>query len=248
MNWWQTLLNLFSSASKAKAEETKPVVVLPPTPVVVAPIPEIKKIEPIVVAKPIDPPPPPPEAKKVVVTQPPVTPPPPPPPPPKIDFSGDPTKVDRDLSKLYPPFKREIDKVLEECHKQKLMVYVFEGFRSMERQDLLYAQGRTAPGAVVTNAKAGSSLHNYGLAVDLVFDGDPVRAGYQWTWSGNYDAMGKTVLKHPKLVWAGTWTKMREFPHVELKIPYTPSQLKKLYDSKKDLEALWKTLDKELGL
>lgn len=40
--------------------------------------------------------------------------------------------------------------------------------RTFAEQEALYAQGRTKPGKVVTNAKAGMSYHNYGLAVDIV--------------------------------------------------------------------------------
>lgn len=47
---------------------------------------------------------------------------------------------------------------------------VTEGYRSGARQDQLYAQGRTRPGEIVTNAKAGQSAHNYGLAVDITSD------------------------------------------------------------------------------
>ena len=40
--------------------------------------------------------------------------------------------------------------------------------RSMATQAALYAQGRTRPGPVVTNARAGHSFHNFGLALDVV--------------------------------------------------------------------------------
>lgn len=40
--------------------------------------------------------------------------------------------------------------------------------RTMEQQRVLYAQGRTAPGPVVTWALPGKSYHNYGLAFDIV--------------------------------------------------------------------------------
>ena len=39
--------------------------------------------------------------------------------------------------------------------------------RTMAQQAVIYAQGRTAPGKVVSNAPPGSSAHNFGLAVDL---------------------------------------------------------------------------------
>lgn len=47
--------------------------------------------------------------------------------------------------------------------------YIFEGYRTPERQAELYAQGRTKPGAIVTNAAPGESRHNSGNAVDIYF-------------------------------------------------------------------------------
>lgn len=44
---------------------------------------------------------------------------------------------------------------------------VTDARRTMAQQAAIYAQGRTAPGKVVSNAKPGSSAHNYGLAADL---------------------------------------------------------------------------------
>ena len=45
---------------------------------------------------------------------------------------------------------------------------VTQGLRTWSEQAVLYAQGRSAPGRVVTNAEPGSSWHNFGLAVDVV--------------------------------------------------------------------------------
>jgi len=47
-------------------------------------------------------------------------------------------------------------------------ILVVSGLRTSSEQEALYAQGRTTPGHIVTNAKAGESMHNYGLAVDVV--------------------------------------------------------------------------------
>jgi hypothetical protein len=44
---------------------------------------------------------------------------------------------------------------------------VQQGLRSIPQQNALYAQGRSVPGAIVTDAIGGSSPHNYGMAVDL---------------------------------------------------------------------------------
>lgn len=43
------------------------------------------------------------------------------------------------------------------------------GLRSLEYQAVLYAQGRTEPGEIVTNALPGKSMHNYGLASDWAY-------------------------------------------------------------------------------
>ena len=46
--------------------------------------------------------------------------------------------------------------------------YITQSIRTFEESAQLYAQGRTIPGAKVTNAKPGQSYHNYGLAIDFV--------------------------------------------------------------------------------
>ena len=55
---------------------------------------------------------------------------------------------------------------------------VTSGFRSLTEQDQLFDQGRTKNGHIVTWATAGKSLHNYGLAVDVV----DRRWGYDINW------------------------------------------------------------------
>jgi peptidoglycan L-alanyl-D-glutamate endopeptidase CwlK len=45
-------------------------------------------------------------------------------------------------------------------------IMVTQGLRTIAEQDALYAQGRSVPGAKVTNCPGGHSYHNFGLAVD----------------------------------------------------------------------------------
>jgi D-alanyl-D-alanine carboxypeptidase len=40
--------------------------------------------------------------------------------------------------------------------------------RDIEYQNYLYAQGRTRPGRIVTNARGGKSHHHFGVAVDIL--------------------------------------------------------------------------------
>lgn len=56
--------------------------------------------------------------------------------------------------------------------------------RTFAEQDYLYSKGRTISGPRVTNAKGGSSYHNYGLAFDIVMlydkNGDGIFETASW--------------------------------------------------------------------
>ncbi len=52
------------------------------------------------------------------------------------------------------------------------------GYRTVEEQDKVFQQGRTENGHIVTEVAGGRSLHNFGLAVDVV---DRYR-GYDIDW------------------------------------------------------------------
>ena len=77
------------------------------------------------------------------------------------------------LKLLYPPFREQVEDFLYKCEQKGLVGGVFEGFRSYADQDKAYAQGRTVMRdqkgnklPIITRAKAGTSLHNFGLAID----------------------------------------------------------------------------------
>lgn len=99
--------------------------------------------------------------------------------------------VCRDLTKLAPFLVLRLNAALAECHELGYMVAVFEGYRSPERQQWLYDQGRTRDGRIITYAKPYESFHQYGLAVDIV--------GYQnkkWDWSIDYDKITEVFIRH----------------------------------------------------
>lgn len=81
------------------------------------------------------------------------------------------------IDKLYGPMQPLVQQFLKEAKKAGIDLLVTDGYRSNAEQDALYAQGRTKPGKIVTNARGGQSFHNYGLAIDVV---DRVR-GYNGT-------------------------------------------------------------------
>lgn len=72
------------------------------------------------------------------------------------------------IDTLEPEFREKVEDLLVMAEQATgLHWIVTSGRRTMKEQESLYAQGRTAPGKVVTKAPAGSSAHNFGLAADL---------------------------------------------------------------------------------
>lgn len=89
---------------------------------------------------------------------------------------------------------------------------IFETYRPQERQDLLYAQGRTAPGDIVTWRK--TSLHTQRVACDLVWIDTDGKA----RWDGPIQLWA--ILGHCAravgLVWGGDWKNSPDTSHVQL--------------------------------
>lgn len=97
--------------------------------------------------------------------------------------------------------------------------------RTFAEQDGLFAQGRTKPGKVVTNAKGGQSYHNYGLAIDIVLLVDKDKNGSfeaaSWDAKTDFDKDGKAdwmevvqVFKRFGYEWGGDW-KFLDLPHFQ---------------------------------
>ncbi|HEY3703686.1 MAG TPA: M15 family metallopeptidase [Terracidiphilus sp.] len=102
---------------------------------------------------------------------------------------------------------------------------VVSGLRTAAQQDALFAQGRTAPGQVVTNAPAGHSMHNYGLAVDIVPYISGESGDLNWrAHTPQFQAM-VDALKAKGLAWGGDWIHFKDEDHFQLSnVPANPSQ------------------------
>ena len=103
---------------------------------------------------------------------------------------------------------------------------VTSGFRSIAEQEQLYAQGRTAPGNVVTQVKGGRSYHNYGLAIDIVEikDGQPIWNNPDW------ESIAK-IGEDMGFEWGGRWTSFVDKPHFQMTFEKKTSDLLALYNS-----------------
>jgi len=101
----------------------------------------------------------------------------------------------------------------DECEREGLDLLVTCTRRSNEEQDALYAQGRTKPGPIVTNAKAGKSFHQFGVALDLypIVHGKPDFAGTSPNW-----AKIAAIFKKHGFEWAYEWKHFKEMPHFQM--------------------------------
>lgn len=116
------------------------------------------------------------------------------------------------IATLHPRVQPIARKVVLAAKGDGITIIVTSGTRTYAEQDALYAQGRSTPGSVVTNAKGGQSNHNFGVAFDVtIFDGaKPVWDSPMYKHVG---ALGESF----GLQWGGRWTTIQDEPHFELK-------------------------------
>lgn len=121
----------------------------------------------------------------------------------------------RNLDDLDSRFRPFVDNFLSQCKMQNLDVLIYCTYRTDDEQDLLYAQGRTTPGHIVTNARAGQSAHNFRLA----FDGCPMMGGKP-LWNepliGPHWQLYGQIAVNVGMEWGGNWTGFVEEPHCQM--------------------------------
>lgn len=118
---------------------------------------------------------------------------------------------------LHPQFAVRVRILLGILEPLGVLVLITQGRRTFQEQAALYAQGRTVPGPVVTNARAGLSFHQYGLAIDVV---DVGASGDE----RGYDPSDYAATNYPRIAdegrklgmeWGGTWRTIKDEPHLE---------------------------------
>ncbi len=105
-------------------------------------------------------------------------------------------------------------------------MFVVSALRTYAEQTRLYAQGRSAPGSKVTNAKAGESYHNFGLAFDfaVIRDGRAV-------WDQNLQEwkLFVAICKNSGFEWGGDWRTFKDYPHLQLSESPALAELRKSF-------------------
>ena len=127
----------------------------------------------------------------------------------------------RDITALHPRLQSLCRKLIEACKKKGIDLIVTSTLRDAEYQAYLYAQGRTRPGNIVTNAKY-IGPHGFGLAFDVV----PIVNGMA-IWNNN--SFWKIIGEEGKklgLEWGGDWKSIIDKPHFQLTEGLSGAQLR----------------------
>ena len=148
---------------------------------------------------------------------------------------------DERLAEIYPLLASRVRALTYDMAERGIPILVTQGLRTAEEQGVLYAQGRTAPGRIVTKAPAGYSSHNFGLAVDVVPD-DVQKLDNQPDWNVSHPAW-KTMLDVAlgyKLNEGALWRTFPDAPHLYLaELQDKPTDAMRLLLSEGGLPAVW---------
>lgn len=118
------------------------------------------------------------------------------------------TKACRDISELSKNAQEACRLFLAECQKQGLNVLITETYRSQERQNYLYEQGRTRSGKIVTWTH--KSRHTSRRAWDICQN----IKGREYSDNAFFKSCGD-VAKKLNITWGGNW-KTPDTPHFEI--------------------------------
>lgn len=152
----------------------------------------------------------------------------------------------RDITLCHPRLQILAEKLMEECSKQGLRIMIGETLRTKAEQDALYAQGRTKPGQIVTNAPGSSysSYHQWGTAFDI-FRNDGKGAYYD---KDNFFKQAGEIGVSLGLEWGGHWKSIVDRPHFQLPDwGSSTSGIKKLYKTPEEFMKTWVRTEEKFG-
>jgi peptidoglycan L-alanyl-D-glutamate endopeptidase CwlK len=145
----------------------------------------------------------------------------------------------RGTEHLHPELQKICGEFLRICLDNGLNVKITDTLRSKEEQDALYAQGRTAPGDIVTTVKYPNSAHNWGVAFDICRN----VKGREYDDSDNFFAKCGLIGESLGLTWGGLWESFQDKPHFELKkfMPNSSTKwLRETYGDPDNFKKTWR--------
>ncbi|MCM3586213.1 M15 family metallopeptidase [Mesobacillus maritimus] len=133
---------------------------------------------------------------------------------------------------LHPELAYQADILIGKAAENGIQVVITDGFRSFQEQENLYAKGRTVAGNVVTNANAGESYHNFGLAIDFALKTPDGKIIWDMKYDGNKNNQADwmevvAVAKELGFEWGGDWIGFKDYPHLQMDFGLSIRELQK---------------------
>lgn len=131
----------------------------------------------------------------------------------------------RRIGNVHPVVKQGAKEIIRRAYKEGIYVSFSAGYRSNVEQEKLYAQGRFGnKDKIVTNARGGQSLHNYGLALDMFITN---KEGTTASWNVSDLRRVAKIAKSLGFEWGGDWKTFKDYPHLQMTGGLTIAQLQK---------------------
>lgn len=125
-------------------------------------------------------------------------------------------RTEKNIATLLPQAQEKAREFMRLIKEKGINAKIISGTRTYEEQQVLYDQGRSKPGNVVTNARPGESWHNHSVAFDIaIFDDN----GKYLEESPFYKMAGE-IGESIGLEWGGRW-KFVDEPHMQ----YNPQKI-----------------------
>lgn len=148
------------------------------------------------------------------------------------------------LAEVHPKLAERVRQMSDILAGENIQIRVVQSLRSWAEQQALWMEGRNADGVVidhakvVTNARPGTSWHNFGLAVDVApFDGGIP------DWNSNHPAWKRIVAvgQSVGLVSGSEWRTFPDWPHFQMtgQLPVSPDDAVRAAYETGGQEAVW---------
>ncbi|WP_373562384.1 M15 family metallopeptidase [Halobacillus litoralis] len=131
---------------------------------------------------------------------------------------------------LHPVVQENKVELVDRAAEKGIAVVITDGHRSVSEQDMLYEQGRSEEGSIVTYAEGGESYHNYGLAIDFAIETKDGRVVWDMNYDGNNNGTSDwmevvEVAEDLGFTWGGDWKNFKDYPHLQMDFGLTIREL-----------------------
>lgn len=160
------------------------------------------------------------------------------------------------LGEIAPQLAEKVRQMAQMLETENIVFRVTQGLRTWDEQQALWQKGRDEHGnvvdkaSIVTKAPAGSSWHNFGLAVDIVPD-DSSLAGFQADWDIDHPVWRRCILIGDSLGLASgaEWRSFPDWPHFQLtgRFPASPTDEVRTIYKNLGIRGVWAEAFHSLG-